>query len=1060
MALTSYNISSINIATITNPTKINALRTFINSHSLDIVCLQEVENEQLSLPGYIVFYNVDHARRGTAIALKQHIQATHVERSLDSRLIALRVQDTTICNVYAPSGSSQRAARENFFSETLPYYLRHRTTHVVLAGDFNCVLRTCDSSSPNTSPALKAVVQQMQLHDVWEKLCARDAGYTYVCRNAQSRLDRIYTSSSLRDHLRTAHAHVCSFTDHKALTLRVCLPHLGQEHGRGFWSLRPFLLTDENVEEFQLKWQYWTRQRRNYNTWIDWWLSFAKPKIKSFFKWKSRLVYDEFHSEHQRLYGELRRAYDGYYQHPEMITTINRLKGEMLAHQRRFSHTFMRINETHVAGEPISVFQLGERQRKRTIVTELQTEQDEIVRDPRTIEAHMVNYFSNLYSEQGREENGNVFACENVIPPNDPSNEACTNDITTAEIWSAIKESASRKSPGCDGIPREFYLRMFDIIHREMNLLMNEALNGYLPPAFVEGIIVLVKKKGGDLTARSYRPISLLNSDYKLFSRILKTRLERVLREHHVLSDGQKCSNSERNIFQATLALKDRIAKLRHDRRAGKLISFDLDHAFDRVRHSFLFQTMCSLGFNRDFVALLSRIASQSTSRLLINGHLSHSFEIQRSVRQGDPLSMILFVIYLHPLVCRLERVCGSDLLVAFADDISVIITSPSQIEAMNGLFARFETAAGAKLNLRKTVAIDVGFYEGNEINTHWLHTTNMVKILGITFTNSIRLMTTLNWNALVGKFNQLMWLQSLRTLTLHQKVIVLNTFGTSRIWYLASVLPPFSVHTAKITSAMGTFLWRGAVARVPMVQLARSRENGGLKLQLPALKCKSLTINRHLQEIESIPFYKSLLFHATPRPAISIDLPDLKLLLSNLSLIPQQIQQNPSADPIHQHFINQTDVPRVEQKYPANDWPRIWRNIGMKQLTSIQRSKLYLLVNEKIEHRKLLFVMRRVDDENCTHCDNGTAETLNHKFYACTRVESAWAALQQRITFVLGGWRRLAFEELIKPELAGINKRQRIEILRLFIIYICFINGCNGSVDELNFHFDVEMTV
>ncbi|XP_055623260.1 uncharacterized protein LOC129766695 [Toxorhynchites rutilus septentrionalis] len=451
MALTSYNISSINIATITNPTKLNALRNFVNSQSLDIVCLQEVENDQLSLPGYVIFFNKDHMRRGTAIALKQHIQVTNVERSLDSRLIALRVQDTTICNVYAPSGFSQRAVRENFFHETLPYYLRHNTTNTILAGDFNCVLRTCDSSSPNVSPALKAVVQQLQLHDIWEKLCPRDSGFTYACRNAQSRLDRIYVSSGLRDHLRVAHVHVCSYTDHKALTLRLCLPHLGQEHGRGFWSLRPYLMTNENVAEFQYKWQYWTRQRRNYGSWIEWWLLFAKPKIKRFFKWKSRSVFDEFHRKHQHLYGELRRAYDGYYQHPEMSTTITRFKDEMLALQRRFSHTFVRINETHVAGEPISIFQLGERRRKKTIITQLQTEQEATITESRAIEDHMVTYFATLYSEEARDDDENNFICESVVPPTD---EVCMSSITTAEIWSAITASAPRKSPGCDGIPR------------------------------------------------------------------------------------------------------------------------------------------------------------------------------------------------------------------------------------------------------------------------------------------------------------------------------------------------------------------------------------------------------------------------------------------------------------------------------------------------------------------------------------------------------------------------------------------------------------------------------
>lgn len=99
-----------------------------------------MENEKLSLPGFDVVTNVDHTKRGTAIALKKHIQATYIEKSLDGRLLALRVHDTTICNVYAPSGSAQRTAREDFFNGTLANYLRHHTPHIILAGDFNCVL--------------------------------------------------------------------------------------------------------------------------------------------------------------------------------------------------------------------------------------------------------------------------------------------------------------------------------------------------------------------------------------------------------------------------------------------------------------------------------------------------------------------------------------------------------------------------------------------------------------------------------------------------------------------------------------------------------------------------------------------------------------------------------------------------------------------------------------------------------------------------------------------------------------------------------------------------------
>ncbi|KAL9698866.1 hypothetical protein quinque_002307 [Culex quinquefasciatus] len=103
----------------------------------------------------------------------------HVEKSLDGRLIALRVQNTTLCNVYAPSGTALRAERERFFNGTLAYHLRHNTDHIVLAGDFNCVLRPCDSTSSNPS----------------------------VVHNAESRLDRVYVSAGLCDQLRAAATH-------------------------------------------------------------------------------------------------------------------------------------------------------------------------------------------------------------------------------------------------------------------------------------------------------------------------------------------------------------------------------------------------------------------------------------------------------------------------------------------------------------------------------------------------------------------------------------------------------------------------------------------------------------------------------------------------------------------------------------------------------------------------------------------------------------------------------------------------------------------------------------
>ncbi|KXJ74370.1 hypothetical protein RP20_CCG013788 [Aedes albopictus] len=347
----------------------------------------------------------------------------------------------------------------------------------------------------------------------------------------------------------------------------------------------------------------------------------------------------------------------------------------------------------------------------------------------------MFRYFQNLYAKEETRRNAEeLFEMERVVPENDEVNRAVMSEITIDELKNAIRTSQKRKSPGSDGLPVEFYQRTFDVIYRELYHIINEAMTNELPSEFADGTVVLIKKRGGDGTARGFRPISLLNVDYKILSRVMKTRLEHILRTHRILSDAQKCANTDRSIFQATLSLKDRVAQLNARKQKGKMISFDMDHAFDRVSHEFLHRTLLSLGVNRDFVGWLSRVADVASSRLLINGRLTQPFRIERSVRQGDPLSMLLFVIYLHPLLTRLERICGGDLCVAYADDITIIATSTDTINRIFQLFDCFELVSGAKLNRQKTVAIDVGFVNGEPLTVPGLQTTEKVKILGVFF--------------------------------------------------------------------------------------------------------------------------------------------------------------------------------------------------------------------------------------------------------------------------------------------------------------------------------------
>lgn len=149
---------------------------------------------------------------------------------------------------------------------------------------------------------------------------------------------------------------------------------------------------------------------------------------------------------------------------------------------------------------------------------------------------------------------------------------------------------------------------------------------------------------------------------------------------------------------------------------------------------------------------------------------------IQRSGRQGDPLSMHLFVLYLRPLLVKLRTICNHvlDLIVAYADDISFMITDMSKLISLSNLFW---TLAGVQ-------------------GLSWIST------------NLVLLTSGSNLREIIRDASQLMWLLKPRNLTFHQKVVVLNTLFTSKLWLLVSVFSISNQAIACISSHIGNFIW------------------------------------------------------------------------------------------------------------------------------------------------------------------------------------------------------------------------------------------------------------
>lgn len=151
---------------------------------------------------------------------------------------------------------------------------------------------------------------------------------------------------------------------------------------------------------------------------------------------------------------------------------------------------------------------------------------------------------------------------------------------------------------------------------------------------------------------------------------------------------------------------------------------------------------------------------------------------------------MHLLDLYLHPLLEKLRTICNGtlDLVVAYADDISIVIADDRKLGAIQQAFINFGRCSRLLLNHEKTIAVNIGSHRAGR-GAPWPRVQESVKIWGITFFHSQKQLIDYNWAKVIRKTFRLMWMYKSRNLTLYQKIIVLNTFITSRLWFLASVI-------------------------------------------------------------------------------------------------------------------------------------------------------------------------------------------------------------------------------------------------------------------------------
>ena len=163
-------------------------------------------------------------------------------------------------------------------------------------------------------------------------------------------------------------------------------------------------------------------------------------------------------------------------------------------------------------------------------------------------------------------------------------------------------------------------------------------------------MIKLIEKKDRDKRfIKNWRPISLLNIDYKIISKLFATRLKDVLPS--LISSEQTAYVVKRFIGEVGRLISDLLEMSDKLNIKGYLITVDIEKAFDSLDHHFIIATLKKFGFKSNFINWIKIFLNDQESCVLNGGVTTKYFKLERGVRQGDPMSAYLFILALEILI-------------------------------------------------------------------------------------------------------------------------------------------------------------------------------------------------------------------------------------------------------------------------------------------------------------------------------------------------------------------------------------------------------------------------
>ena len=880
---TPLKFATWNVNGILDIKKRRAVFRKLKSENLDVICLQETHifndatlRETSNLWNGPIHHSFGtNQSKGLITLLHPRLrECQFTQEWWDDRIIIskLKVGENVlnIINVYSPCEHVNKNAFLTHLQEVIDSRLPPGAIdNSVLMGDFNIALSSSldvvsgEPHSKDICNNFNILIQNLGLKDTWRAIHANEKCYTFLQPTsrlpAARRLDYILAGEALGTALKDSLVKSLGYSDHR-LVVSTFEPATFKR-GQGLYKINTNLLEDDDYCNLILKEiQNTTIEYATCNPHSIW--EITKINIKEFSHLYSRMKARQTKDRLQDVQAKLEELENSVAYSPldqEKWNLISKYKAEIeIIEKVRAKGAQIRAQTKYIEeGEKnTKLFLALEKSRSEcNTITSLKNSEGGKIKGEQDILEGIRSKYKDRYnsSKQSYQQVSNLMD-EYVKNLNLPSLDAeerllCDRPVTELEVAEALKSMNVGSAPGSDGIPTEFYIKFWDQLKEPLINCFNYSFRLDLLSSSERLGVISLFHKGKDLDRENldnWRPISLMNTDYKLLAKVFSIRLNRVIQK--LIGKQQFGFLKGRQISHIHRIIDDILNLQKKSNLPGIILALDFKQAFDAINMHCILKSLEIFGFGPNFIKWIKILNSDREACVKNGGHISEAFPMTNGVRQGCPISPQLFLLAVEIMAQKIlqdKNIKGlnphggrnSKKITQFADDVTLYLKDVMDFKICNSHLNGFSKFSDLFLNLNKSYALSTNgmAWDPGDIPISFK---DEIKILGLYFNSTMPAnKIEKNWTNRINNIVRILGRWSKRNLTIIGKIHVVKTFGLSQMVFLMKSIDVPREVLDQVNTLFFKFIWKKqldekkAFEKVKRRVLCNDKQDGGLRM-------------------------------------------------------------------------------------------------------------------------------------------------------------------------------------------------------------------------------------